>query len=157
MEDTLDGIKKSHIGQNSLVERHQRNSIMKGLKNCDDNDLVIISDVDEIPDLNKLNLFNEENVLDLRFNILDEFVDFFVITESTTDHQGRDKKLNFNMEKFKKFKKKIIYVIVEDTLDNIKKSHIGQNSLVERHQRNSIMKGLKNCDDNDLVIISDFD
>ena len=67
--------------------------------------------------------FNEENVLDLRFNILDEFVDFFVITESTTDHQGRDKKLNFDIEKFKKFKKKIIHVIIEDTLDS-KKKHI---------------------------------
>ena len=101
--------------------------------------------------------FNEENVLDLRFNILDEFVDFFVIAESTTDHQGRDKKLNFDIEKFEKFKKKIIHVIIEDTLDSIKKTHIGQNSLVERHQRNSIMRGLKNCSDNDLVIISDVD
>ena len=101
--------------------------------------------------------FNEENVLDLRFNILDEFVDFFVIAESTTDHQGRDKKLNFDIEKFKKFKKKIIHVIIEDTLDSIKKAHIGQNSLVERHQRNSIIRGLKNCSDNDLVIISDVD
>tara|TARA_Y100001970_G_scaffold278445_1_gene384142 strand:- start:1121 stop:1930 length:810 start_codon:yes stop_codon:yes gene_type:complete len=101
--------------------------------------------------------FNEEEVLDLRFNILDEFVDFFVISESTVDHQGRDKKLNFDIEKFQKFKKKIIHVIVEDTLDSIKKSHIGQNSLVERHQRNSINRGLKNCSDNDLVIISDVD
>ena len=101
--------------------------------------------------------FNEENVLDLRFNILDEFVDFFVIAESTTDHQGRDKKLNFDIEKFQKFKKKIIHVIVEDTLDSIKKTHIGQNSLVERHQRNSIIRGLKNCSDDDLVIISDVD
>ena len=53
--------------------------------------------------------FNEENVLDLRLNILDEFVDFFVIVESTADHQGRDKKLNFDIEKFKKFNKKITY------------------------------------------------
>ena len=101
--------------------------------------------------------FNEENVLDLRFNILDEFVDFFVIAESTTDHQGRDKKLNFNIDKFKKFKKKIIHVVVDDTLYNIKKPHLGQNSLVERYQRNSIVKGLKNCSDDDLVIISDVD
>ncbi len=101
--------------------------------------------------------FNEETVLDLRFNILDEFIDFFVIVESTTDHQGNSKKLNFDIEKFKKFKKKVIYIVVEDTLDNIKKKHIGQNSLVERHQRNSIMRGLKNCDDNDLIIISDVD
>ena len=101
--------------------------------------------------------FNEENVLDLRFNILNEFVDFFVIVESTTDHQGNEKKLNFDIKKFKKFEKKIIYVVVEDTLDSVKKAHIGQNSLVERHQRNSILRGLKNSQDNDLIIISDVD
>ena len=101
--------------------------------------------------------FNEETVLDLRLNILHESVDFFVIVESTTDHQGNEKKLNFDINKFKKFQKKIIYVVVEDTLETIKKPHIGQNSLVERHQRNCINRGLKNCSDNDLVIISDVD
>ena len=101
--------------------------------------------------------FNEENILDLRLNILDEFVNFFVIVESTTDHQGNTKKLNFDINKFEKFQKKIIYVVVEDTIETIKKPHIGQNSLVEQHQRNSITKGLKNCDDNDLVVISDID
>ena len=104
-----------------------------------------------------IQFFNEENVLDLRLNILDEFVNFFVIVESTTDHQGNTKKLNFNINKFIKFKKKIIYIIVEDTAETIKKPHLGQNSLVERHQRNSITRGLKNCNDNDLVIISDVD
>ena len=101
--------------------------------------------------------FNEENVLDLRLNILDEFVNFFVIAESTTDHQGNEKKLNFDIKKFKKFEKKIIYIIVDDTKEIIKKPHLGQNSSVEKHQRNSIVKGLKNCDMNDLVIISDVD
>ena len=101
--------------------------------------------------------FNEENILDLRFNILDEYVDFFVIAESTTDHQGNFKKLNFDIKKFKKFEKKIIYIVVDDTSENIKKSHIGQNSSVERHQRNSIMKGLVSCREDDLVIISDVD
>ena len=101
--------------------------------------------------------FNEENILDLRLNILDKHVDFFVIVESTTDHQGNTKKLDFDVNKFKKFQKKIIYIAVEDTLDAIKKPHLGQNSLVERHQRNSIMKGLRNCSDDDLVIISDVD
>ena len=74
--------------------------------------------------------FNEENILDLRLNILDEHVDFFVIVESTTDHQGNEKKLNFDINKYKKFQKKIIYIVVEDTLDAIKKPHLGQNSLV---------------------------
>ena len=101
--------------------------------------------------------FNEENVLDLRFNILNKFVDFFVVTESTCDHQGNIKKLNFDINKYRKFEKKIIYVVVDDTLESIKKKHIGQNSLVERYQRNSILKGLKKCQDNDLVMISDVD
>ena len=104
-----------------------------------------------------IQFFNEENILDLRLNILDKFIDFFVIVESTTDHQGNKKKLNFKLENFNKFKKKIIYIAVEDTEEIIKKSHIGQNSLVERHQRNSIMKGLKKSNDNDLIIISDVD
>ena len=45
--------------------------------------------------------FNEEHILDLRFNLLNEFVDFFVIVESTIDHQGNSKKLNFDSNKFK--------------------------------------------------------
>ena len=80
-----------------------------------------------------------------------------MIVESTTDHQGNLKKLNFDKKRFKKFEKKIIYVVVDDTSENIKKAHIGQNSSVECHQRNSIMKGLVNCHNNDLVIISDVD
>ena len=101
--------------------------------------------------------FNEDHVLDLRFNILNEHVDFFVISESTKNHQGLNKKLNFDIKKFKNFEKKIIHIVVEDTSDKIKKAHIGQNSLVERYQRNSIMSGLKNAHDEDLVIISDVD
>ena len=101
--------------------------------------------------------FNEEHILELRINILNKFVDFFVISESTTDHQGNPKKLNFDLSKFKKYENKIIYVIVDDTSEAIKKPHIGGESLVEQHQRNSIMKGLKNCHDDDLIILSDVD
>ena len=101
--------------------------------------------------------FNEEHVLDLRLNILNEFVDFFVMVESTSDHQGNLKKLNFDLKKFKKFEKKIIYIVVDDTSEAIKKPHAGGESLVEQHQRNSLLKGLKNCHDDDLIILSDVD
>ena len=50
--------------------------------------------------------FNEDLILDLRFNILDKYVDKFVIVEGTRDHSGKDKKLNFNKSNFKKFEKK---------------------------------------------------
>ena len=101
--------------------------------------------------------FNEDHIADLRFNILDEFVNKFVIVESTVDHQGRPKKLHFDIDKYKKFKNKIKYIVVDDTPENIKQPHEGGESLVEQHQRNSIMRGLKDADDNDLVILSDVD
>ena len=53
-------MKKPHSGGESLVEQHQRNSIMKGLKEAADDDLVILSDVDEIPDLNKLRDYDKK-------------------------------------------------------------------------------------------------
>ena len=39
--------------------------------------------------------FNEEHIAEIRFNILDEFVDKFVVVESTVNHQGIPKKLHF--------------------------------------------------------------
>ena len=101
--------------------------------------------------------FNEDHIADLRFNILNKFIDKFVIVESTVNHQGKPKKLHFDIDKYKKFKDKINYIVVDDTPENIKKNHVGGESLVEQHQRNSIMKGLKNANDNDLVILSDVD
>tara|TARA_B100001093_G_scaffold496579_1_gene542431 strand:- start:471 stop:1277 length:807 start_codon:yes stop_codon:yes gene_type:complete len=101
--------------------------------------------------------FNEEHIVDLRFNILDKFVDKFVIVESTVNHQGKSKKLHFDISKYKKFKEKINYIIVDDTPEKIKKPHEGGESLVEQYQRNSIMRGLKDANDNDLIILSDVD
>ena len=101
--------------------------------------------------------FDEEHILDLRLNVLNEFVDFFVIVESTTNHQGIEKKLYFDSSKFKKFNDKIIYIVVDDTAEIIKKPHLWGESLVEQHQRNSILRGLKNCKEDDLIILSDVD
>ena len=44
-----------HTGGESLIEQHQRNTISLGLEKANDNDLVVLSDSDEIPDLKKLN------------------------------------------------------------------------------------------------------
>ena len=44
--------------------------------------------------------FNEDLIVDLRFNILNKFVDYFVICESTKTHQGKNKKLNFDINFF---------------------------------------------------------
>ena len=57
--------------------------------------------------------FNEDHMVELRMNILNDYVDFFVISESTKTHQGDKKKLNFEVNNFKKFKHKIIYTVAE--------------------------------------------
>ncbi len=100
--------------------------------------------------------FNEDHMLDLRFNILNEKVDYFVISESTKTHQGSNKKLNFNINNFRKYKKKIIYLVANFENKSLL-NHTGGESLVEQHQRNNISNGLKKADDNDLIILSDSD
>ena len=54
-------------------------------------------------------IFNHEvELLEIRLNILNDYVDKFVISESKYTHSGAKKKLNFDINKFSKFKKKII-------------------------------------------------
>jgi beta-1,4-mannosyl-glycoprotein beta-1,4-N-acetylglucosaminyltransferase len=95
--------------------------------------------------------WDEDLLLDLRLNILNNFVDYFVIVEGNKTWQNNPKKLRFNIKKFKKFEKKIIYIPVEDMPD-------GDDPYTrENFQRNSIINGLKTAKDNDLIIISDLD
>ena len=65
--------------------------------------------------------YDEDELLDLRFNILDQYVDKFVITESKFTHSGKIKNKNFHSEKFKKFYKKIEYFYIEDEPKGSKK------------------------------------
>ena len=59
--------------------------------------------------------FDEDLLLDLRLNILDEHVKKFVITELPL-HNGKEKKVKFDFNNFKKFKDKIIYIVVDSSL-----------------------------------------
>ena len=113
--------------------------------------------------------FDEDMLLDLRLNILNKYVKKFVITESTYLHSGNKKKLNFDIKNFSHFKDKIEYIVVdeppkgiekiqnEDTVE-VKNKKILDNSLKrENNQRNMQAEGLKNANDNDLVLLSDLD
>ena len=101
--------------------------------------------------------FNEDHILDLRFNILNEAVDYFVISESTRTHQGIKKKLNFNINNFGKFKHKIKYIVSDYEKKIDFENHVSGESLIEQDQRNSLSRGLINAHDNDLIILSDSD
>ena len=108
--------------------------------------------------------YSEDLMLDIRFNILNEFVDKFIIVESKFSHSGQPKKLNFDINKFQKFKDKIEYLIIENEPDGIienieNSSEIKRkNSLLRIEQSyDFIMNALDDVDDSDLVCLSDND
>ena len=94
---------------------------------------------------------NENFVLDLRFNILEEYVDYFVILEADKTHSGKNKKKFFDINKFKKFKSKIRYFYIKNMPENKNPWEL------ENFQRNQIMKGLYDAKHDDLILISDAD
>jgi len=64
--------------------------------------------------------FNELDILELRLNILNDVVDYFVISESSVTHTGQPKPYYFeeNKERYSKFLHKIIHLKIEDTPNN---------------------------------------
>ena len=113
--------------------------------------------------------FDEDQVLDLRLNILYQKVDYFVIVESTYNHKGEEKKLLFDINKFSKFKDKIIYLVYNkipanvkefegnETLEQKKTKYMFNAIYRENSQRNYISNGLNHSDENDIILISDID
>ena len=113
--------------------------------------------------------FDEEMLLDLRLNIMDKYVDKFVIAEATYMHSGMPKKLSFDIKKYKKFEDKIIYLVVNDEPKDLLKikSQDDNNTKLkkmtdnakkrEMHQINKVSEGLKDADSDDLILISDLD
>ena len=113
--------------------------------------------------------YNEDLILEVRFNILNKHVDKFVIAEAKYSHSGEKKKLNFNISKFPEFKKKIIYLPIENEPQNIiyknKNDTFLENEEDKRtnsikrinHQRDRLKEGLSEANDDDYVLYSDND
>ncbi len=113
--------------------------------------------------------FDEDILLDIRLNVLNQYVKKFVITEATYTHNGNKKKLNFDINNFKKFKDKIEYIIVDkqpkdikDLVENEHEFKRGEKLILngmarDYYQRECLTKGLTTAVDNDLILISDLD
>jgi len=113
--------------------------------------------------------FDEEMILDLRLNIMNKYVDKFIVNEATYMHSGKPKKLIFNINNFSKFKDKIIYNVVDTVPKNIE--HINENDDLntknsklinnsnkrEHHQREMSQKIINKADDEDIIMINDID
>jgi len=94
-------------------------------------------------------------MLEIRLNILNDVVDRFVLVEATRTHQGKAKPLYFeeNRARYASFADKIIHIVVDTYPEYEGKS----TWVLEHHQRNMIMEGLKECKPDDTILISDLD
>ena len=113
--------------------------------------------------------FDEDLLLDIRLNILNNYVSKFVITEATYTHNGSKKKLRFDINNFKKFKDKIKYIIVDEQPPNILEINEnddlgkkGQKKIIngyarDNYQRNKLAEGIKEALADDVIIVSDLD
>ena len=113
--------------------------------------------------------FDEDVVLDVRLNLLSKYVDKFVIIESKYNHKGDERQPLFNINKFDKFRDKIIYILKSDIPEGIEKIQTSDNEdeiyrksifnawKRENLQRNKIMDGILDADKDDWIIVSDLD
>ena len=108
--------------------------------------------------------YSEDLMLDIRFNILNNYVSKFIVVESKYSHSGEKKPLNFDINKFQKFKDKIQYLVIENEPEGIILNTNNQasikrmNSLLRIEQSyNFILNGLHDVSDNDLICLSDND
>ena len=113
--------------------------------------------------------FDEDLLLDIRLNTLNKFVKKFVITEATYTHNGNKKELRFDINKFKKFKDKITYLIVDrqpenilDLVDGENREKRGEKLILngmarDYFQRENLSRGLVDAAGDDLILVSDLD
>lgn len=98
--------------------------------------------------------FNELDLLDIRLNHLDDFVDYFVITEATVTHAGNPKPLYFadNRAQFSKFEKKIVHQVVDDIPSDLSTF---ERDWFQRDRVKNLLETLLN--DDDILIYGDVD
>ena len=96
--------------------------------------------------------FNSNHLFEIRFHTLKNVVDYFVVCEANTTHTGQRKGYNFNINKWIKFKDKIIYIKVS----NIKKIELSQKNKFDlvKKQIEYIFHGIAIAKPDDLIILS---
>ena len=150
-------------------------------------------DISEIQEYRKkikiydaFNFFNELETLDIRLNVLNDYVDHFVIIESRLTHSGLPKELFYENNKhlFKKFENKIIHYVIENPLESFEDARERLNNpetenlekrilkdalhsdnipeggvpyLRDFYEKESVKKALVNLKDDDFCFVSDLD
>ena len=107
--------------------------------------------------------FDEKILFEIRLNCLNKYVDKFIVAEATYTHSGNAKKINFDINDYPLFKKKIHHIVVKDKPKTIKipENKFKRPNSIARidFQRQAIKKYLDeiNSHSDDVVIYSDSD
>ena len=97
-----------------------------------------------------ITFFDNNFIFELRYNILKDYVDYFVICESKYDHRNNIKKLNFNTKIYNS--EKIQYFVLEEPFP--KNTNLWENQAI---QREFLLKSLSFASPEDLIFFSDPD
>ena len=99
-----------------------------------------------------ITFFDENLLTDLRFNILNDYVEKFIVCESKFNHKGHYKGINFNIDNYKDFKNKIIHLVIEKQFPDTSNPW-----KTQAFQREFIFNGLNNAKPDDYIMFSDPD
>ena len=102
-----------------------------------------------------ITFYNANLLFNLRFNILKDFVDYFVVCEANKTHTGNYKDYNFDKKFLEKYGDKIIYIKVDD-LPEIKIKGKKDYQLL-KIQMERLFQGITKAEPDDLIIFSDED
>lgn len=106
---------------------------------------------------------NEEDLFDLRYRMLETFVDEFVVVESPSSFGGLPKELGFpkiqhKYEKVKYFVNPDVYTPEEIEIARISENTQGISRWMHEFlQKESIKKALTHLNDDDIVFVGDVD
>ena len=98
-----------------------------------------------------ITFFDENLLVNTRFEILKDVVDYFIVCESNYDHKGNKKKINFKLNK-QKLKDKVRHIVIKENFPDLEDGW-----KCEAYQREKILEGISDSSGNDLIMYSDSD
>ena len=99
-----------------------------------------------------ITFFDNNFIFDFRYNVINEFVDKFVVCESLFDHKNNKKGLNFDPEKKYVNDSKVLHIVLNQPFPQ--NTNAWENQAI---QREYILKNLDFADQDDFIFFSDPD
>ena len=99
-----------------------------------------------------ITFFDNNFIFDFRYNVINKFVDKFVVCESLFDHKNNKKGLNFDPEKKYVNDSKVLHIVLNQPFPQ--NTNAWENQAI---QREYILKNLDFADQEDFIFFSDPD